>query len=144
MGSPRLLFAAVTLLLFVSASPGNAATVTIDMDSTGQTIDGFGGFGAMRPWFGGSSTFWTDSWLNTIIDDIGMTMFRTEFSPLPDQRHNWNKQPPYWRALKAKADTSGEPLRVIATVWTPPKQFKHRIEAGSLEHRIRQRPEHLG
>ncbi|MBD3240471.1 MAG: hypothetical protein GF331_07785 [Chitinivibrionales bacterium] len=124
------LSSATALLLCILAMPGGAATVTIDMDSTGQTIDGFGGFGAMRPWFGGSSTFWTDSWLNTVVDDIGMTMFRTEFYPLPDQQHDWNEQPPYWRALKAKADASGEPLRVIATVWTPPRQYKHRIEAG--------------
>jgi glucuronoarabinoxylan endo-1,4-beta-xylanase len=114
------------------ASIVSAARVTVDLNTTAQTIDGMGGYGAMRPWWSGGP-FYNSAWLSTVIDSIGMTMFRTEFYPLPEQADGWTKQVPYWKALKIKADASGEPLRVIATIWTPPARMKTTGDANTGE-----------
>lgn len=113
----------VFLAMLCAAVWGSAATITVDFDSTGQTIDGFGGFGAKKVWWGGGP-YYDNAFLDLIFEEVGMTMIRTEFYPRPDQEDNFTRQIPYLKAIRDYTDARGIELKVIATVWTPPARFK--------------------
>lgn len=117
----------------VIVATAGAANVTMNFDSTGQVVDGFGGFGAMNVWWGGGP-FYNDNFLSLVFENIGMTMIRTEFYPRPEQEGNFTKQIPYLQAIKSYCDTRNIELKVIATVWTPPARFKtnNNTAGGSL------------
>ncbi|MBD3243820.1 MAG: hypothetical protein GF331_24730 [Chitinivibrionales bacterium] len=142
---------AVVVLLAVSGAW--AATVTISPQTEYQTIEGFGAHGAENVWWSGGP-FATQSFVNTIVDDLGLTMNRNEFYPdfepsnengdasnLNYSAFNFsgtfmNKQRAWIQALKAKADASGEPMRFIATYWSPPAWMKTNnstTDGGSLK-----------
>ncbi|HYG18499.1 MAG TPA: glycoside hydrolase family 30 beta sandwich domain-containing protein [Ohtaekwangia sp.] len=116
---------------------GEVATVTINSSDIHQTMDGFGFFGARDVWWSGSdaSRFYSDAWLERIIGDLGITIWRNEAYPHnpPDenttsnQDADWDKQKPMIQALKAKADEHGVDLKVILTAWSPPGEFKWEI-----------------
>lgn len=113
---------------------GEPAAIIIDKNSTYQTIDGFGFFGARDVWWGSAdpSHFHSEPWLDKVIGDLGITMWRNEYYPhnpprennTPNQDAHWDKQKPMVQALKAKADEYDTDLRVILTAWTPPGAFK--------------------
>jgi O-glycosyl hydrolase len=71
-----------------------------------------------------------------IIDDLGLTILRMEYLPTDEfPTHFMNNQAPFLQAIKAKADGSGEPLKVIATYWSPPAWMKDNastINGGSV------------
>jgi glucuronoarabinoxylan endo-1,4-beta-xylanase len=109
-------------------------SLTVNKSSLKQTMDGFGFFGARDNWWASSdpSYFYTDAWLNLVLNDLGITMWRNEIYPhnppnqntTANQDATWDKQRPFVQALKAKADALGVDLKVILTVWTPPGAFK--------------------
>ncbi|HCX20273.1 MAG: hypothetical protein CMB80_21150 [Flammeovirgaceae bacterium] len=63
--------------------------VIIDLSTTYQTIDGFGGAGPAIPFYfspdpnryGKGRGYWDDAWLDLMIDDWGATIFRDDISP---------------------------------------------------------------
>jgi glucuronoarabinoxylan endo-1,4-beta-xylanase len=108
--------------------------LTVNKSSLKQTIEGFGFFGGRDNWWSSNdpSHFYTDAWLNLIIGDLGITMWRNEVYPhnppnqntTANQDAHWDKQRPLVQALKAKADALGVDLKILLTVWTPPGAFK--------------------
>lgn len=123
-------------LLIIIVSPAFSQTVTVSDGVQYQTIEGFGGFGAKKVWW--ESGPWHDAgYLNTTVDDLGVTFFRTQiywdgelsndnadpmvinpagfnFGPSSDN----GKQFPFIKDLHAKG------AKLIATVWTPPVWMK--------------------
>ena len=84
---------------FCILTAGAAVTVTVDPSTKYQTIDGFGGFGGLHPFWEGP-TFYDEKWLSTVIDSIGITLNRCEFHPLPEKAIDWNSQVPLLKALE--------------------------------------------
>ena len=128
---------ALTLLGVDTVKSANSTSVTIKVDTTKkfQTIDGFGFFGAQDVWWGSQNpnSFYSDAWLEKIVSDLGMTIWRNELQPYNpvdsnnasnSQSANWSKQNNMIQALKNKSIDKGEPLKVILTVWSPPGEFK--------------------
>lgn len=101
-----------------------AVTVSIDRNSTFQTIDGFGFFGAKDAWW--RQDMWDTAWGDKVISDLGVTIWRNELYPpgASDQDANWEKQLPVVQGLKAKADQHNVDLKFIASVWSPPAEMK--------------------
>ncbi|MDQ2657020.1 MAG: hypothetical protein M3Y60_06330 [Bacteroidota bacterium] len=116
---------------------GDVIAITIDEATKHQVMDGFGFFGARDVWWGSSSPdhFYTDEWLEKIINDLGVTIWRNEAYPhnppteqtKDNQDANWAKQKPMVQALKAKADQHGVDLKVILTAWSAPGEFKWEV-----------------
>jgi O-glycosyl hydrolase len=101
--------------------------VTVDVNTTYQTVDGFGFFGPKIVWWGSSSSsaFYSPSWLATVIDTLGTTIWRNEYySEESNQDANWAKQSPAVQALHNKAVAAGNPLKFIFSVWSPPSALK--------------------
>ncbi len=102
--------------------------VTIDLNETYQTIDGFGFFGAYDVWWGNAANMWNDAWGEKVISDLGITIWRNEMYPPAEpgspQDADWGKQKPVVLGLKEKADKYKVDLKFIATVWSPPADLK--------------------
>jgi O-glycosyl hydrolase len=121
-------------LAVMGPSNGSAATITVNtsvrtvtvlgVNSVTQTIDGFGVFGSMHPWWDGNIAYYNDAFLSLYIDSLGLTLLRTELYPQPDQTTLYTQQIPYLRAIMAKANASHEPLKVFASIWSPPGNMK--------------------
>lgn len=114
---------AALLVMAALASTAPAADISVDLTETHQEIDGLGGFGAMQPWWF-NGPFHNQEFLDLLIDTLGLTMLRTELYPRPEQENMWTKQIPYLNAMREKAEQSGEPLKFIASVWSPPGYMK--------------------
>lgn len=114
--------------------PAPAVSIVIDKTKTFQTIDGFGFFGGRDSWWSSpnSQHFYSAAWLDKIITDLGITVWRNEVAAHnpPDQvsstnqDSNWAKQKDLIVALNDKAKANGVDLKVILTAWTPPVGFK--------------------
>jgi O-glycosyl hydrolase len=117
------ILACVTSYPCFGQDAAKAVTVTVDRNVTYQTIDGFGAHGAMNVWWS-NGPFFNQQFLDSVIDDLGLTIIRNEYYPTVEEPNQWPKQVPYLRAMKAKAESSGEPLKFIATFWTPPGRMK--------------------
>jgi glucuronoarabinoxylan endo-1,4-beta-xylanase len=101
------------------------ANVTIDRNTQYQTIDGFGFFGAQDNWWGAPSDLWSDAWGTLVINDLGITIWRSEYyAEEANQDANWAKQMPVVQGFKRIADANRVPLKFILTVWTPPSSMK--------------------
>jgi len=141
-----------------------AVDVTVDLTDRQQTMEGFGGFGPGKNWWS-KAPFFSNAYINTMIDDLGFTMIRENaFCNIECTNDNsdpnnldlaameaqiddlcrgsgtsdggsgmygsditdveFGKQMVYWKALKTKADASDEPLRLIASIWSPPPWMK--------------------
>ncbi|MBB6731369.1 sugar-binding protein [Cohnella zeiphila] len=126
----------------VAPQPGSAI-VTVDKSMQYQRIEGFGGFGGNKPgWEAGP--YYNDDFLNLLVDDLGLTIVRDEVvSNFEQEKGDWNidgslpatscqsQTSPlsvridYLKALKQKADAAGQPLKIIASVWSPPYWMKY-------------------
>ncbi|CAA9255060.1 MAG: GH30 / GH30_7 / GH30_6 / GH30_4 / GH30_1 / G H30_8 / GH30_5 / GH30_2 [uncultured Cytophagales bacterium] len=123
-----------TLVPAQKARPTPTVALTVNKNTRHQTIDGFGFFGARDVWWGSGDPahFYSDAWLDRIVSDLGVSIWRNELYPhnpptgntTPNQDAHWEKQRPMVQALKAKADQYGVNLKMILTVWSPPGQFK--------------------
>ncbi len=115
-------------------TPPSGIALSVNKNTKHQTIDGFGFFGARDVWWGSAnaSHFYSDAWLDRIVSDLGVSIWRNELYPhnpptgntTPNQDAHWDKQRPMVQALKAKADQYGVDLKMILTVWSPPGEFK--------------------
>ncbi|MCC5932506.1 MAG: hypothetical protein JJU28_24895 [Cyclobacteriaceae bacterium] len=112
----------------------NVLQLQIDFGTSFQTMQGFGFFGGRDVWWGSQNShhFFNDAWLDQVIGDLGMSMWRNELYPhnppneitASSQDAHWEKQKPLVQALKSKADEMEVDLRIILTAWTPPGAFK--------------------
>lgn len=102
--------------------PVSALRITIDPSVRYQTIDGFGGHGAMVPWWE-PGPYYNQEFLDNLIDNLGLTIIRNQYYP-PAEAYHWNDQKKYLQALQQKAGASGEPLTVFATFWSAPASMK--------------------
>lgn len=130
----------VPFLLGITISLSHALSqdvpVIITPDSTFQTIEGFGGFGAKKVWWD-ASPYYDQTYLDQVIDTLGCSFIRTQIywdgEPVNDNADpngfNWNnfnfdatsengKQFAFIRDLGLKG------ARLLATVWTPPIWMK--------------------
>jgi O-glycosyl hydrolase len=115
-------------------NPPSGVSLSINKNTKHQTIDGFGFFGARDVWWGSSNAahFYSDAWLDRIVGDLGVSIWRNELYPhnpptgntTPNQDAHWEKQRPMVQALKAKADQYGVNMKMLLTVWSPPGEFK--------------------
>jgi glucuronoarabinoxylan endo-1,4-beta-xylanase len=123
-------FGAALAIAAVLSSPSHSATVTLTPDSTYQTMDGFGFFGGMqvnwcspKPSCIGNNA--SDPWFQRVIGDLGLTIIRQEYySAEGSQDATWADLVPFHQAMKTKADQLGEPLKFMATYWSPPSRMK--------------------
>ncbi len=125
--------AAASVTATYKTQPSGVA-LSINKNTKHQTIDGFGFFGARDVWWGSANAahFYSDAWLDRIVSDLGVSIWRNELYPhnpptgntTPNQDAHWDKQRPMVQALKAKADQYGVDLKMILTVWSPPGEFK--------------------
>jgi len=131
MNTKRLILVAAVLTIIGAGFPliVSAATVTVDPSKQGIAIDGFGGFGSMTPWWN-NGPYYNDQFLSLLIDSLGLTLLRTELYPSDpndaknDQTNLYTRQIPYLKAIMQKAQASSEPLKVFASIWSPPARFK--------------------
>jgi len=118
-------FAAALSLTFIVSSIVFAATITVNESTEYQTIDGFGAFGFRNVNWANPSDWWSDSFGDMIIGDLGLTIHRNEYYPPEgDQDTQFSEQAPYFQLLRDKAAQLGEPLKIIITYWTPPSYMK--------------------
>ena len=125
---------AVSVTATYKAKPLPTVALTLNKNTRHQTIDGFGFFGARDVWWGSGDPahFYSEAWLDRIVSDLGVSIWRNELYPhtpptgnnKAGQDANWDKQRPMVQALKAKADQYGVDLKMILTVWSPPGEFK--------------------
>jgi O-glycosyl hydrolase len=74
--------AAVSVTATYKAQPSGVA-VSINKNTKHQTIDGFGFFGARDVWWGSANAahFYSDAWLDRIVSDLGVSIWRNELYP---------------------------------------------------------------
>ena len=121
---------------FCALATSAAVTVTVDPNTKYQTMEGFGAFGGMNP-------YWTDlpyhneSFLNLIVDTLGMTVNRMDLTAIeenPFGPRDWQVQVDFLKVLIAKHKASGEPFTLIASCWSPLAKYKinNNINGGRL------------
>ena len=112
-------------------------TVAVDVTQEHQTIQGFGAFGGIKPYWE-APPFYTNDFLDYFLDDLGATIVRTnifwDLEPVNDNSSpgnldlskfnykagsNLGRQIPYYIALKEAGLE-----KLIATSWTPPDWMK--------------------
>ncbi|GCE12261.1 sugar-binding protein [Tengunoibacter tsumagoiensis] len=131
-----------TLAISSSSARADGPTVTINKNIQYQQMDGFGGFGAKLPWFSGGP-FYDDSFDQNLVNDLGITILRDEVPPqfeatpgvfdatkvasnsCEGQSVPLSDHFGYLQDLKSKADAAGQPLKLIASVWSPPLWMKY-------------------
>jgi len=127
------------------------AQLTVDTSTTFQTIEGFGFFGAHDVWWSPTrfDTPEAIAWIDTILIDMGITMWRNEPYPFVPpwslyasnpQDSNWDEQKYFVKALHDRAVELGIPLRIILTVWSPPGEWK---TSGTTRNPPYPEPNHL-
>lgn len=104
------------------------SSIRIDRSQKFQKIDGFGFFGAKDVWWGDAKNLYSDAWATQVINDLGISIWRTELpppaTPGAPQDSDWEKQRPTIEGLKKTADANRVPLKFIFSVWSPPADFK--------------------
>ena len=157
----RLLCIVFILLMPAQTNAATAApsihnrTLTLDIETTFQTMEGFGFFGARTVWwdeapfspfrnlpiyYGGEPVLDLE-WIDFILLDLGITMWRNEIYPfLPvysrsatnTQDSDWPQQRVFVKALNDRAVELGIDLRIILTVWSPPGEWKYNQHTRAL------------
>jgi len=104
---------ALCLAIIAAVSVAPAATVAINPATEYQTIEGFGGFGL--------DIITTQSYLDKLITDLGVTMIRTNTADAAQSVDDWAR---FVNAYNARAQALGEPIRWICSTWSPPANMK--------------------
>jgi hypothetical protein len=97
----------VSLTATYKARPLPTVALTLNKNTRHQTIDGFGFFGARDVWWGSGDPahFYSEAWLDLIVRDLGVSMWRNELYPhnpptgnnKVGQDAHWDKQRPWCR-----------------------------------------------
>ena len=140
-------------IIILDRNPGErSATVTINPNVTHQTMEGFGFFGAMNVWWtlpaDDPASFYNAEWVDKVLLDLGITMWRNEPFPFINPRSNdladvlysqtqatnWPIQQHVVRALNNRAEELNIPFKIILAAWTPPPQWKDNqyVQGGTL------------
>ncbi|HEX3028747.1 MAG TPA: glycoside hydrolase family 30 beta sandwich domain-containing protein [Clostridia bacterium] len=105
-----------------------SANVNFNANKEFQTIQGFGGFGFRDVNWSDPSGWWTDSWGDTVLNDLGFSITRNEWYPPQiegeTQDSNWEVQNPFIQKYHNLAKLSGKPLKQILAIWSPPAHMK--------------------
>ena len=125
-------------------------TVSLDRGERYQTVEGYGAASAfVKPWMVYDGPFPEEvdmeevGFYDTIISELGMTMFRIAGQGNIEQTPGVTDNPGYWsgtyphiRGFKAAAERQNEPLRFISTSWSPPAWMKvnGEVTCGSAGH----------
>jgi O-glycosyl hydrolase len=95
------------------------ANIEIDSQIRHQTIDGFGA--ALPLWSGSSAGFWTadevHSFVGTGENELGLSIVRTIVRP---EKSTW----PYAVASLKESIAYGDRVRILASPWSPPVEWK--------------------
>jgi len=118
----------VPLLPELNVKTDEHITLTLNKTTTYQKVEGFG----FAHGLGGSE------WYDKIINDMGLTMWRTDISPDIPADANWADRRDEILALKETADAAGVELRVLLTVWSPPGDFKVKLPDNYMELSLKQ------
>lgn len=133
----------ITVLL-VSVGLVCAQTVTVDLATTFQTIEGFGAFANFGQWSVKQGPFYTpvdvegSGFYDSLVSEMGLTMLRTmaghEYNPAPDVWDPSSMQGDYKKffmmtKFREAAERHDEPLRFVTHVWSPPGWMKVSGEA---------------
>jgi glucuronoarabinoxylan endo-1,4-beta-xylanase len=131
----------ICALALCTAAP--AVDVAVDLSTTYQTIDGFGGYGARYPFWAvdqrDTARIWTPAWCDSLINDLGLTIIRGELPSWEFEAVNDNDDPfvTAWERfnitgddqvlkqmhyLKAMTDAGVD--KVLVSVWSPPAWMK--------------------
>jgi glucuronoarabinoxylan endo-1,4-beta-xylanase len=144
----------ISLGIIFFNSSAQEITVTITIDSTYQTIAGFGGFGAKKVWWD-TPPYYDQEYLNQVIDTLGCTFIRTQIywdsEPVNDNDDpaviNWSKfnydaSTDNGKQFNFIRDLGAKGAKLLATVWTPPIWMKGLAEFhGTLwDNPVRRRP----
>jgi glucuronoarabinoxylan endo-1,4-beta-xylanase len=115
---------ACCLLLVTVPTSADAQVVTLNKNQRYQTIDGFGFFGANSVWWqsADSNYYLDDQWMNLVLTDLGVTLWRNEYYPPEDSV--WYRQKPFVEAFSKKAKSLGINLKFTFTIWSPPSTLK--------------------
>jgi len=89
------------------------AEVSLDASKSYQTIEGLGGFAL--------NGFDNESLVEKYVKDLGVTMIRINTGDAAQSTDYWIK---VLKLFYKHADAIGEPLKVIATTWSPPAHMK--------------------
>jgi len=120
------------------------SAVTIDNNTTYQTIEGFGGFGSQRPWWEGDVPFHDAAFVDMLINDLGITILRDNVVPSFEiENDNDDPMVTNWEAFNINGDfpdhdsNIGQHIgylkamqeaglqKLILSVWSPPAWMKH-------------------
>ena len=116
-----------------------AVRITTDLQQKDQVIEGFGGFGLEKvTWSRGP--YYSQEYINDIVDDLGVTILRIAISPLGFEPFNDNEDPfdtdldlyrnniynnEDWKFIDFIKDLSkAGDIRIIASSWSPPAWMK--------------------
>ena len=124
--------------------PARPVNIDVDINTTYQTIEGFGFFGAMNVWWSGPDPdlYHNPEWIDKILLDLGLTMWRNEVYPHNppdsnngvDQNTSWETQQHMVKALHNRAKELDIPLKIVLTAWTPPPEWKSNKDAKKGGH----------
>ena len=131
-------------------SPTGTVTLQVDRGEAYQTITGFGGFGAQKPWWSEGEPFFDQAFVDLLINDLGITILRDDlpisFEPVNDNgdpltldldRYNLsdktrgagsvlNQHFPYIRAMHEAGLQ-----KLVVSIWSPPVWMKHNNHHGN-------------
>jgi O-glycosyl hydrolase len=127
----------IAVFMLLAVRGNSQSKITVDPSAEHQTIQGFGAFGGIKPYWE-TPPFYTSAFLDYFLDDLGATIVRTnifwDLEPVNDNRSAYNldlakfnykegsnlgRQIPYYVALKEAGLK-----KLIATSWTPPEWMK--------------------
>jgi len=145
----------LALALHVVAAAASSACaaqpITISPSATPDTIAGFGAYGAAVEWQA-AGPHWDSAFVEQTVGGLGLTIIRddipSDFEPVNDNGDpnvtnmagfnlagGMSQRLAWLAALKRAANRHGSPLRVVATVFSPPAWMKTNadtVNGGSL------------
>jgi O-glycosyl hydrolase len=105
---------AVSLLTLIYSQASLAATVNIDLNTTQQTIRGFGGMNFPR-WIGTLTNAQVDTAFGNGAGQIGLTIMRID---VPPSSGSWSGE------ISAAVRAKSHGAIIFATPWSPPASMK--------------------
>lgn len=125
------------LVAALSTNTVLAQTVSIDLASEHQVIEGFGGFGPKKVWWD-QGPWYDEKYLDLIVDDLGSSIIRTQIYWDGEKKNDNNNPGEFnWGRFTFNPDSDNgkqfdfirdlykkRSVKLIASVWTPPIWMK--------------------